>query len=128
MVQHFEHALPPFLGIFPASPASICLHQTRNSAEHGGEFGEAAYMLVSLLELSPDPMNRYERRPLAAGEAEIEYLNGEFRVLRPGAFVLCAVTGTEIKLEDLRYWNVDLQEPYASPRAKLQRLGIKPTE
>ena len=85
------------------------------------------YMLVSLLELSPDPMNRYERRPLAAGEAEIEYLNGEFRVLRPGAFVLCAVTGTEIKLEDLRYWNVDLQEPYASPRAKLQRLGIKPT-
>ena len=73
-------------------------------------------------------MNRYERRPVSAGEAEIEYLNGEFRVLRPGTFVLCAVTGTEIKLEDLRYWNVDLQEPYASPRAKLQRLGIKPAE
>jgi hypothetical protein len=73
-------------------------------------------------------MNRYERRPVSAGEAEIEYLNGEFRVLRPGAFVLCAATGTEIKLEDLRYWNVDLQEPYAGPRAKLQRLGIKPAE
>jgi hypothetical protein len=73
-------------------------------------------------------MNRYERRPISAGEAEIEYLNGEFRVLRPGTFVLCAVTGTEIKLEDLRYWNVDLQEPYASPQAKLQRLGIKPAE
>jgi hypothetical protein len=71
-------------------------------------------------------MNRYERRPISAGEAEIEYLNGEFRVLRPGAFVLCAVTGMEIKLEDLRYWNVNLQEPYASPQAKLQRLGIKP--
>jgi hypothetical protein len=69
-------------------------------------------------------MNRYERRPISAGEAEIEYLNGEIRVLRPGTFVRCAVTGTEIKLEDLRYWNVDLQEPYASPQAKLQRLGI----
>ncbi|HXN88897.1 MAG TPA: DUF2093 domain-containing protein [Methylocella sp.] len=73
-------------------------------------------------------MNRYERRPISAGEAEIEYLNGEFRVLRAGAFVLCAVTGTEITLEDLRYWNVDLQEPYASPQAKLQRLGIKPAD
>ncbi|MBO0733019.1 MAG: DUF2093 domain-containing protein [Methylocapsa sp.] len=70
-------------------------------------------------------MNRFERRPIASDEAEVEYLNGEFRVLRPGAFVRCAVTGAPIKLEDLRYWNVDLQEPYASPRAKLQRLGIK---
>lgn len=71
-------------------------------------------------------MNRYERRPISSGEAEIEYLDGEFRILRAGTFVRCAVTGTAIKLEDLRYWNVDLQEPYASPLAKLQRLGIKP--
>jgi hypothetical protein len=70
-------------------------------------------------------MNRYERRPLSVDEAELEYLNGEFRVLRPGSFVRCAATGLAIKLEDLRYWNVDLQEPYASPQAKLQRLGIK---
>lgn len=73
-------------------------------------------------------MNRYERRPIAVGEAELEYLDGEFRVLHPGAFVRCAVTGEAIKLEDLRYWNVDLQEPYASPKAKLQRLGIKTAE
>src|ERR1700732_3932766 len=91
-----------------------------------GNWRSCVIMLASSFELSPAPMNRYERRPISAGEAEIEYLNGEFRVLRPGAFVLCAVTGTEIKLEDLRYWNVDLQEPYASPQAKLQRLGIKP--
>jgi hypothetical protein len=70
-------------------------------------------------------MNLYERRPIAVGEAELEYLDGEFRVLRPGSFVRCAATGEPIKLEDLRYWNVDLQEPYASPQAKLQRLGIK---
>jgi hypothetical protein len=70
-------------------------------------------------------MNRYERRPVAAGEAEVEFLDGEIRVLRPGGYVRCAVTGTPIPLEDLRYWNVDLQEAYASPEAKLQKLGLK---
>jgi hypothetical protein len=70
-------------------------------------------------------MNRYERRPTSAGEAEVEYLDGELRVLRTGTFVRCAVTGVPIPLEDLRYWNVDLQEAYASPEVKLQRLGIK---
>jgi hypothetical protein len=84
------------------------------------------YLLLNLSGLSPVSMNRFERRPISAGEAEIEYLDGEFRILRPGSFVRCAVTGATIKLEDLRYWNVDLQEPYASPEAKLQRLGIKP--
>lgn len=68
-------------------------------------------------------MNRYERRPMTAGEAEIEYLDGEFRILRPGAFVRCAATGAPIRVEDLRYWNVDLQEPYAGPQAKLMRLS-----
>ena len=71
-------------------------------------------------------MNRFERRPMPAGEAELEYLDGDFRILRPGAFVKCAVTGTTIPLEDLRYWNVDLQEPYAGPAAKMIRLGLKP--
>ncbi len=70
-------------------------------------------------------MNRYERRPISVGEAEVEYLDGELRILRPGAFVRCAVTGVAIRLEDLRYWNVDLQEPYASPEAKLERLGLR---
>jgi len=70
-------------------------------------------------------MNRYERRPISVGEAEVEYLDGELRILRPGAFVRCAVTGVPIRLEDLRYWNVDLQEPYASPEAKLKRLGLE---
>jgi hypothetical protein len=70
-------------------------------------------------------MNRYERRPIAAGEAEVEYLDGEFRILRPGAFVRCAATGVAIRLEELRYWNVDQQEAYAGPEAKLLRLKAK---
>ncbi|MDR3463185.1 MAG: DUF2093 domain-containing protein [Beijerinckiaceae bacterium] len=70
-------------------------------------------------------MNRIERPPLPAGEAQIEFLDGEFRVTRPGTFVRCAGTGVPIPLDELRYWNVDLQEAYASPEAKLIRLGLR---
>lgn len=71
-------------------------------------------------------MNRYERRPVAATEAELDFGDGEFRVIRPGTFVRCAVTGAPIPLDDLRYWNVELQEAYASPQAKLIRMGLAP--
>ena len=66
-------------------------------------------------------LNRYDRSSPMAGEAEVKYLDGDFRVLRPGAFVRCAVTGAAIPLEELKYWSVDLQEAYASPEAVLQR-------
>jgi hypothetical protein len=66
-------------------------------------------------------LNRYDRPPTVVGEAEIKYLDGDFRVIRPGAFVRCAVTGTPIPLEELRYWSVDLQEAYATPEAVMQR-------
>jgi hypothetical protein len=68
-----------------------------------------------------DVLNRFDRSPPMAGEAEVKYLDGDFRVLRPGAFVRCAVTGTPIPLEELKYWSVDLQEAYLSPEAVLQR-------
>ncbi len=57
------------------------------------------------------------------GESEVKYLDGDFRVVRPGAFVRCAVTGASIPLEELRYWSVDLQEAYATPEAVLQRAA-----
>ncbi|WP_096350964.1 DUF2093 domain-containing protein [Variibacter gotjawalensis] len=56
-----------------------------------------------------------------AGEAELRYLDGDFRVIRPGAFVRCAVTGTPIPLDELKYWSVDRQEPYVSNEAVLTR-------
>lgn len=68
-------------------------------------------------------MNRFERRPVAATEATLEYLDGDFKVVIPGAYVRCAVTGEPIAVEDLRYWNVDLQEAYSRPAAKLARIG-----
>ncbi len=66
-------------------------------------------------------MNRFERPPIDAGEAKIEFLDGDFRILRPGAYVRCAVTGDPIPLDELRYWSVDRQEAYASPAASMKR-------
>jgi hypothetical protein len=66
-------------------------------------------------------LNRYDHSSPMAGEAEVKYLDGDFRVVRPGAFVRCAVTGVAIPLDELKYWNVELQEAYASPAAVLQR-------
>ena len=68
-----------------------------------------------------DVLNRFDRSSPMAGEAEVKCLDGDFRVLRPGAFVRCAVTGTPIPLEELKYWSVDLQEAYISPEVVLQR-------
>jgi hypothetical protein len=67
-------------------------------------------------------MNRMERDLRPDGEAELEYLDGDYRVIKPGAFVACAVTGTHIPLEALRYWSVDLQEAYATAGIALERF------
>jgi hypothetical protein len=58
------------------------------------------------------------------GEALVEYLDSNLKVLRPGSFVRCAVTGEPIPLEQLRYWSVDRQEAYSSPEAVLKRLAL----
>ena len=46
--------------------------------------------------------------------AKIKYLPNNFEVVEHGDHVICAISGKQIKLEDLNYWNVDLQEPYYS--------------
>lgn len=46
--------------------------------------------------------------------ARLHYMANGFRLLSPGDHVLCAVTGAPIALEDLRYWSVERQEPYAT--------------
>jgi len=46
--------------------------------------------------------------------AKLNYLANGFRVLVPGDHVICAVSGVPIALDDLRYWSVARQEPYAS--------------
>ena len=65
-------------------------------------------------------MNRFERFS-ASGEAEVRYLDGDFQVISPGSFVRCAVTGTDIPLDELRYWSVELQEPYVDAATSMGR-------
>jgi hypothetical protein len=67
-------------------------------------------------------MNQIERDFRPAGLADIEYLDGEYRIVKPGSYVLCAVSGAQIPLDALRYWSVDLQEAYATPALALQRF------
>lgn len=66
-------------------------------------------------------MNRLERKFSTKGEATLAYGDGEFQIVTPGDFVRCAVTGQPIPLDELRYWSVERQEPYASAEASLQR-------
>ena len=67
-------------------------------------------------------MNAHDKDFGRTGElAQVHYGDGEISVLRPGRYVLCAVTGKKIPLEALRYWNARLQEAYASPAQALQR-------
>src|SRR5471030_2551301 len=83
------------------------------------------YIWVFQAQWRPPLLNRYDRSSPINGEAEVKYLDGDFRVTRPGAFVRCALTGVSIPLEELKYWVVELQEAYASPEAVLQRQQEK---
>ena len=48
-------------------------------------------------------------------KAKLKYKQNSFDVLEEGDFVICAVSGKKIPLDQLSYWNVDLQEAYFSP-------------
>jgi hypothetical protein len=54
-------------------------------------------------------------------EAKLRYNDADYDILRPGSFVICVVTGAVIPLEELKYWNVDRQEPYADLLASFKR-------
>ena len=46
--------------------------------------------------------------------AKIKYLPNNFEIIESGDHVICSVSGKKISLENLDYWNVELQEPYYS--------------
>jgi hypothetical protein len=54
--------------------------------------------------------------------ATLLYGPNGFRVIRPGHYVLCAVTAEPIPLEELRYWSAEHQEAYASAELATRRL------
>ena len=50
----------------------------------------------------------------ASRPAKLHFMANNFRVLVRGDHVLCAVSGTQIPLDALRYWSVARQEAYAA--------------
>ena len=46
--------------------------------------------------------------------AKIKYLPNNFQIIENGDYVECAVSKKKIKIENLTYWNVELQEAYFS--------------
>ncbi|MBB3521309.1 DUF2093 domain-containing protein [Rhizobium sp. BK456] len=64
-------------------------------------------------------------------EAKIRYLDGDFQILSPGSCVVCAMTGKQIPLDELRYWSVARQEPYADVISAIEadkRAGVLPNQ
>lgn len=61
---------------------------------------------------------------MTSGEqpATLVYGPNGFRMVRTGRFVTCAVTGAAIPLEELRYWSIERQEPYASATIATRQL------
>tara|TARA_B100000886_G_scaffold305067_1_gene236620 strand:+ start:290 stop:481 length:192 start_codon:yes stop_codon:yes gene_type:complete len=52
---------------------------------------------------------------MSGKKAKLKYLANNFEVIEKGDYVECAVSKKKILLENLNYWNVDLQEAYFSP-------------
>ena len=48
-------------------------------------------------------------------KAKLLFKHNSFDIIEDGDYVLCAVSGKEIMLKNLNYWNVELQEAYYSP-------------
>ena len=61
-------------------------------------------------------------------KAKLQYNHNSYDVIEEGNFVVCAISGKEIPLEHLNYWNVELQEAYFSPlevNERFKTLKIK---
>ena len=53
--------------------------------------------------------------------AKLKYLPNKFEIIEPGDHVICAISKQKIYLQNLNYWNVELQEAYFSPEEVKRR-------
>lgn len=56
--------------------------------------------------------------------ARLHYMANGFRVLSAGDHVVCAASGAAIPLDELRYWDVAGQRPFAT--AQLASEAMRP--
>ena len=55
-------------------------------------------------------------------KAKLIFKHNYFDIVQEGDYVLCAISGKEISIQNLNYWNVDLQEAYFSPKEVHERF------
>ncbi len=48
-------------------------------------------------------------------KAKLKYRDNYYEIIQKGDHVICAVSKKIIPLENLKYWNTELQEAYFSP-------------
>ena len=61
-------------------------------------------------------------------KAKLKFYPNNFEIIEEGDYVVCAVSGKNIPLNQLAYWNVELQEAYYSPKEakiRFQQIQIK---
>ena len=58
-------------------------------------------------------------------KAKLIFKHNYFDIVDDGDYVLCAISGKEILLKYLNYWNVDLQEAYFSPKEVNEKFKNK---
>ena len=55
-------------------------------------------------------------------KAKLKFYPNKFEVVEDGDYVVCVVSGKNIPLNELSYWNIEVQEPYNSPEEVKIRL------
>ena len=58
---------------------------------------------------------------MSGNKAKVKFFPNNFEIIEKGDYVVCAVSGKNILLDELTYWNVELQEAYFSPKEVQQR-------
>ena len=54
-------------------------------------------------------------------KAKLKFHPNNFKIIEEGDYVVCAISGKNIPLNQLVYWNVELQEAYFSSKEAQQR-------
>ena len=58
---------------------------------------------------------------MSGNKAKVKFFPNNFEIIEKGDYVVCAVSGKNILLDELTYWNVELQEAYFSLKEAQQR-------
>ena len=58
---------------------------------------------------------------MSGNKAKLKFSPNNFEIVENGDYVVCAVSGKNILLNQLTYWNVELQEAYFSAKEAQQR-------